>query len=178
MKTKARKKLGSLNRRQLWCSCCTKDSPHTPIHHDVGKWKKHALQFDVPPQLEAFQMLDTRCTTALPRFALKGDQARTMITGPTIVNWGAAKYSSIELDSLSSCQKVKQLSFKRCLQLPPSIVCCLSFCALLLERAVYVLVFLSLFLNVCHELWLLLPLDNAHLQHLSACLPARLPHVP
>lgn len=104
--------------------------------------------------------------------------SRTMITGPTVVNWGAAKYSSIELDSLSSCQKVKQLSFKRCLQLPPSIVCCLSFCALLLERAVYVLVFLSLFLNVCHELWLLLPLDNAHLQHLSARLPARLPHVP
>lgn len=75
--------------------------------------------------------------------------SRTMITGPSIVNWGAAKYSSIELDSLSSCQKVKQLSFKRCLQLPPSIVCCLSFCALLLERAVCSLCSISLSLPQC-----------------------------
>lgn len=74
--------------------------------------------------------------------------SRTMITGPTIVNWGAAKYSSIELDSLSSCQKVKQLSFKRCLQLPPSIVV-VCFCALLLERAVCSLSSISLSLPQC-----------------------------
>lgn len=106
--------------------------------------------------------------------------SRTMITGPSIVNWGGGGQPSILQLSLTHCRLAKKSSnfllndVYNCRQVL-FVVC---FCALLLERAVYVLVFLSLFLNVCHELWLLLPLDNAHLQHLSARLPSRLPHVP
>lgn len=93
----------------------------------------------------------SECSTRVSRpiyldLTLKGDRdrhSRTMITGPCIV-WDRG-VSTIELDSLSSCQKVKQLSFKPCLQLPPSLFlafCPICYCALLLlERAVCLLLF-------------------------------------
>lgn len=106
----------------------------------------------------------SECSTRVARpiyldLTLKGDRdrdrhSRTMITGPCIV-WDRLEVSTIELDSLSSCQKVKQLSFKPCLQLPPSLFlafCPICYCALLLlERAVCLFV-VFLFLDVCHEL--------------------------